>query len=85
METHDDSIVTFQGHTDWVSTTWKCMSHVVKVTCCVFSPSEESILSGSWDNTLCIWETKSGKRLMTLNGHTSWVDAMFAVHSHIHR
>ncbi len=83
-ETHDDSIMTFQGHTGWVSTTWKCMSHVVKVTCCVFSPSEETILSCSKDKTLCIWETKSGLRLLTLNGHTDMVRCQF-MHSHVHR
>ncbi len=67
-QTNDNSIVTFFGHMRPVSTTWKCMTHVV-----CFLLQKESILSCSEDNTLCIWETKSGKCLLTLNGHTDKV------------
>jgi len=52
----------FSGHTDWVSA-------------CAFSPDGTRIVSGSFDNTLKLWDTESGKELATLKGHTDRVGA----------
>ena len=35
-----------------------------------------SFASGSRDGSICIWNTKSGKLLLTLNGHTDWVNTV---------
>ncbi len=53
-QTHGDSMVIFQGHTDWVSTTLEMHGSTCK-----------GELSCSSDNTPCIWETRSGKHLLT--------------------
>ncbi len=31
--------------------------------------NEETIVSGSWDNTIKVWSTKTGKLKNTLDGH----------------
>ncbi len=41
--------------------------------CLAFSPDGESLASGSWDNTIKLWEVKTGKLLQTLEGHQDLV------------
>ena len=36
-------------------------------------------LSGSWDNTLRLWDLATGETLRTLEGHTSAVNAVAAL------
>lgn len=50
--------------------------HTGIVSCVAFSPDGNSIISGSWDETIKIWDSKSGKEMMTLNGHTSQVTSV---------
>ena len=50
----------FKGHTDWVR-------------CCAKVPNCDKIVSGSYDRTLKIWNTKTEKCELTLTGHTAGV------------
>jgi WD40 repeat protein len=54
-------IRTLGGHTDWV-------------TGCAISPSGDLIVSASRDQTLKIWDTRTGEEQRTLRGHTEWVN-----------
>ena len=38
-----------------------------------FSPDSQRIVTGSWDNTAKLWETGSGRELLTLKAHTDWI------------
>ena len=54
-------IRTLAGHTEWVFT-------------CAVSPDGSFVVSGSEDETLKIWDAKTGKERATLAGHTWWVN-----------
>ena len=43
---------------------------VLYILSCAISPDESCILSGSEDNTIKIWETKTTQCKFTLRGHT---------------
>ena len=49
-------MTTFTGHDDLV-------------LCVAISPDGETVASGGWDNTIWIWEFKTGKKLRALKGH----------------
>jgi hypothetical protein len=49
-----------EGHTDWISSV-------------AFSPDNLQITSGSWDNTVRVWDAVSGAHKHTLEGHTNWI------------
>ncbi|MHB9295703.1 putative serine/threonine-protein kinase PkwA [Pillotina sp. SPG140] len=50
--------------------------HQGSVRSVAYSPDERFIVSGSFDNTVKIWDAKSGRNLRTLTGHTSWVNSV---------
>ena len=39
---------------------------------CVTALSNGHVVSGSYDNTLMVWDVTSGQCLKTLTGHTDW-------------
>ena len=41
-----------------------------------FSPDGKRIVSGSWDDTIKVWDTKTGQLLGTLKGHTDGVNGV---------
>ena len=47
--------------------------HTSTVTSVCYSPNGQYLASGSWDNSIRIWNTNNGQLLHTLNGHTSEV------------
>ena len=44
------------------------------VYCVAFDPQGGTLASGSYDNTVKLWDAQSGKLLRTLEGHTRGVD-----------
>ena len=48
--------------------------HTSYVSACAWSPDGQRLLSGSWDNTLKVWDAATGEALLTLTGHTSVVN-----------
>ncbi|HEX9369858.1 MAG TPA: hypothetical protein VF897_02590 [Roseiflexaceae bacterium] len=54
------AIATLQGHTGWV---WRV----------ALSADGQLLASGSYDGTVRLWETGSGRLLATLQGHTGGV------------
>ena len=44
------------------------------MTGCAVSPDGAFIVSASWDNTLKVWDARSGEARLTLQGHTDWVN-----------
>jgi eukaryotic-like serine/threonine-protein kinase len=59
---HSD-LLTFRGHAGYVSAV-------------AFSPDSKRIASGSWDQTVKLWDAATGKEALTLRGHAG---AVFAV------
>jgi WD40 repeat protein len=57
---HDQSLRTFTGHTSLVNSV-------------AFSRDGARALSGSYDETLKLWDVASGRELRTFSGHTGGV------------
>lgn len=60
-----------------VSRNWKCVhtlsGHSWGVNAVVITPDGQTLISGSRDQTLKIWQIETGQLLDTLRGHTNWV------------
>ena len=49
------------------------IGHADSVFSVAFSPDGKTALSGSYDNTLKLWDISTGKVIRTFEGHTNWV------------
>lgn len=49
--------------------------HTNEINACVFSPDSKVVCSASEDNTLKLWNIKTGKEYMTLTGHMDQVSS----------
>jgi len=50
--------------------------HTNFVTSVAFSPDRHTLASGSWDNTVKLWDVATQRELRTLAGHTEWVKSV---------
>ena len=50
--------------------------HTGRVTSVAFSSDETRIVSGSYDQSVRVWDASTGAELMALNGHTDWVTSV---------
>ena len=50
--------------------------HNKDVNSVAFSPDGKTIASGSWDDTIKLWEVSTGKLIKTLTGHASLVNSV---------
>ena len=53
-----------------------CTGHKERVTSVAYSPDGKTVASGSWDNTVKIWQADNGKLVKTLTGHKTEVVAV---------
>ncbi|MFB2834596.1 protein kinase domain-containing protein, partial [Floridanema evergladense] len=79
-----DEILVILAHTrQWRSkshVSWYCrytlMEHSEAVRAVVISPDGQTLVTGSDDKTIKIWNLSNGKLLGTLNGHNNWIYAL---------
>ncbi|KIK26405.1 hypothetical protein PISMIDRAFT_94982 [Pisolithus microcarpus 441] len=64
------------GLKDWPAIQLVLNGHISSVTSVAFSPDGNRIVSGCWDNTVRVWDAKSGVQIGSLKGHTSSVTSV---------
>jgi WD40 repeat protein len=50
--------------------------HTGLVLSVAFSPDGQLLASGSWDDTVILWDVRTGERVRTLEGHTDDVNSV---------
>jgi hypothetical protein len=50
--------------------------HSGDVNSVAISVDGQTIVSGSWDNTVRLWDKETGKEIRRLKGHTSWITSV---------
>jgi DNA-binding beta-propeller fold protein YncE len=50
--------------------------HASDVRSVAFSPDGKRLVSGSWDQTLKVWDVQTGQEALTLKGHTAFITSV---------
>src|SRR5260370_16522764 len=50
--------------------------HTGEVNKVVFSPDGRRLASGSWDQTVKVWNAQTGQEALSLTGHTKYVSTL---------
>ena len=66
----DDGCVAWIYKSDDGATRFRLRGHTAQISCEAFSPDGKIFATGSWDNTVQLWDTSTGERFATLTGHT---------------
>ena len=61
---------------EWNACTYTLEGHSGAVRSVVFSPDGSQVASGSWDNTVRVWDMQTGQCQHTLNGHSRAVSSV---------
>jgi serine/threonine protein kinase len=64
------------SHVEKISIFKELKGHTSSVNCLAISPDGKTLVSGSADNSVRLWEFATGKALKTLTGHTSYVNTI---------
>ena len=57
---------------DWSAALQALEGHSNYVYSMAFSPNSKQVVSGSWDNTVRLWDAVTGAALQTLEGHLDY-------------
>jgi hypothetical protein len=58
---------------DWGALIRTLEGHTSSISSVAFSASGDRLASASWDDTVRVWDAKTGQPLHTLKSHTNWV------------
>ncbi|MBI4618041.1 MAG: hypothetical protein HY720_30840, partial [Planctomycetes bacterium] len=73
----EDLMVSEHGTLRWAGLLGdRRLRHAGAVGCVAVSPDGKWIVSGSWDTTLKVWDTETGREFRSLVGHENWVSAV---------
>ncbi|KAG9025143.1 hypothetical protein FRB95_010502 [Tulasnella sp. JGI-2019a] len=77
-QSSEDGLRVVRGRAEhWSQTLWTATKHSNSVSCIAVSPDGTTIVSGSGDNTLRLWDAKTGAVIgKVMEGHTSWVNCV---------
>jgi len=72
----DGSQTRMLGHYHTGAATLTLKGHTNRVVSVAFSPDGSWLASGSWDDTVKVWDAATGQETLTLKGHTDSVESV---------